>query len=129
MSPIDTIHAQFSANGVDFAEALEHHYRRGFVFSTPQYFVMGRPVLKGHKGDAQHIADIRNPAFSWEVYDSWWIHAAAGDTKRMWDVLPWPLGFIGFERFDGEPRFYRTEDLRRLTVPVSELQHEPSHVS
>ena len=51
MSPIDRIAVEYARRGVDFAAALERNYAGGFVFSTPEYFIMGRP----HAGAGGHV--------------------------------------------------------------------------
>lgn len=100
MSPIDRCHAAFTAHGVDFAAALERNYREGFVFSTPDYFVMGRPHERGNM---------------------WFVEGMSGDCAKVWDILPWPLGHIAFYRFDKELHIVPSEALRRLSTPTHEM--------
>lgn len=111
MSPIEQIKAQFEKHSLCFEAYLNCHLHAGFVFSTPSFFAMGRPVDR-------HATPrlIRNPGHSFAPDDcnAWWVHGMAGDTHKVWDILPWPLGFIGWERFDEDLRFYPTESLRRL---------------
>jgi hypothetical protein len=98
MSPIDRAALSFVKHGVDFAAALERNYQDGFVFSTPDYFIMGREVAEG-----------------------WFIEGMAGDFTRAWSILPYELPKIGFERFDNNLRFYPIETLRRMTNPWHEM--------
>ena len=100
MSPIDRCHAAFAGHGVDFGEALERNYRDGFVFSTPSFFIMGRPH---------------------ERPNTWFIEGMAGDCAKAWSILPWPMGWVAFHRFDSELHLHRMEDIRRLTVPTNEI--------
>ena len=104
MTCIDTCHALFAKHGLDFAAHLESHYRHGFVFSTPSYFVMGRPIMGNPMAPG----------------GAWFISAMAGSASEAWSILPWPLPWIGFERFDNRPRFHRMEHLRRSTAPIHE---------
>lgn len=120
MSPIDKCALEFVKHGVDFAAILELHYKHGYVFSTPDFFVMGRPVNSEWTPDL-----ICDPAALWdESYrptlepDAWWLHGAAGKMEHIWGCLPYPLRWIGFERFDGECRFYAIDTVRRLTIPT-----------
>lgn len=88
------------------------HYLHGFVFSTPTYFIMGRPVDK----DAPP-ALIVNPAHSFDrrVVSCWHVYLASGDLAAAWPVLPWPMPWVSFERRN-ELRFYPMERIRRLSL-------------
>ena len=112
MSPIDTIHSKYSILGIDFAAMLESHYQHGFVFSTPEFFIMGRPV---DREEAYNL--IREPSYTFPPNrcDAWWIYAMAGKVEKAWSILPYSLPYIGFERFDENPRFYPTTTLMRLS--------------
>ena len=100
MTPLDRIAVEYAQKGHDFAEALERNYREGFVFSTPDFFIMGR-----------------------EREGSWFIEAFAGDMAKAWSILPYELPFISFERFDNSLRFVSLSVLRRLTLPTV-INHE-----
>jgi hypothetical protein len=99
VSPIDRIAVEYARRGLDFAAQLERNYAQGFVFSTPDFFIMGRPHERG---------------------DAWLIEAFAGDHEKAWGILPYELPYIVFERFDNNPRFYPMETLRRMTLPEHE---------
>jgi hypothetical protein len=111
MTPIDQIHQTYLKHGVDFGGMLHFHLEHGFVFSTPEFFVMGRPVVRREMGPKIVVYDRER------IADAWWIHAFAGDLTRVWEVLPYRLGYVGFERFDNSSRFYPLEQVRRLSVP------------
>lgn len=94
-----------------FEEDLEAHYINGFVFSRPDFFIMGRPIVKA--ADPVLIVDpwMRFPsAFA----DCWHVYLFAGNLARVWDILPWPLPWVAFER-KNELRFYSQEAIRRLS--------------
>lgn len=95
-----------------FDEDLATHLRAGFVFSTPDYFIMGRAVWS--KAPAHLILDPRNP-FVREVCDCWMIYLAAGDMTKAWEIMPWPLPLFSFERRN-ELRFYKAADMKRLSL-------------
>ena len=118
MSPYEQIAAQYAAHPQErsFEWYCEWHMRHGFLFSTPHFFIMGR---------AQNLAIMREigpvlPLYGLSpllVLDTWYVHAMAGDMTRAWDILPWPLPWLAWERvLDGqrELRFYSTEEVRRL---------------
>lgn len=94
-----------------FDFVLAEHLEHGYVFSTPELFLMARPV----KHDATY-EEITNPASNMAgVADAWLVYAAAGniwgflrDTFPAFDRYP----FIGFER-DNKLRFYQREQLLR----------------
>ena len=121
MSPIDKCALEFVKHGVDFAAILELHYKHGYVFSTPEFFVMGRAVCSdGHVPCIQDatLNDWRYADGRPRTPDAWWLHGAAGNMERVWSCLPYTLPFIGFERFDAECRFYAIDTVRRLTIPT-----------
>lgn len=78
-----------------FREDLEAHLLNGYVFSTPELFVMGRPVDSSASyklvTDPWHI-------FPAETCDAWLCYLAAGDLHKMPAVIPYQLSKIGFER-------------------------------
>lgn len=110
MIHIDTCHALFAKHGLDFTKRLEANYRDGFVFSTPTYFIMGRPILDDPRA----------------LGGAWFCEAASGDTSAMWTILPYPLPWIGWERFDSRLRFHRTSEIRRLTLATVENETQSS---
>lgn len=97
-----------------FEEDLEAHLLHGWVISTPDMFIMGRPVLKTAPA---HILDPWWP-FGDEA-DCWHVWLAAGDLRAMWAHLPFPLPWISFER-DNALRFYKFESLRKKIVSPTE---------
>jgi hypothetical protein len=100
VSPLEQIERKYAEKGVDFYEPLARNMARGFVYSTPSFFVMGCP-------DG----------------DSWFLEAFAGDMAAVWAIMPYALPYVSFERFDGERRRYRLDVLQRLTLRSSE-RHE-----
>lgn len=88
-----------------FIEDLDAHLVNGYVYSTPDFFAMGRPVcsLWPHK-------DIINPwiTFPRESWDCWFVYLVAGDMLKAWSSFPFPLPKIGFEKRN-RIRYYRFE--------------------
>lgn len=107
----------YANHGLDFGLYVTMHLNDGFVFSTPEFFVMGRPVRRD--ADPQLI---RNPAFTWkrDSADAWWIHGMAGDMSKVIAFMPWPLKWVGFERFDCICRFYDLHRLAERTMKLGE---------
>src|SRR6188768_2238508 len=81
-----------------FEYYLNWHLENGFVFCTPEFFVMGRPI-KTYPDEAHTIHGIDNFAI-WdrEEHNCWYVHAMSGDISKAWSVLPYPLGFVAFDR-------------------------------
>jgi len=97
-----------------FEEDLALHLEFGFVFSTPAFFIMGRPVRK----DAPHGL-ILDPTYTFACRerDCWHVYCAAGDLGAAWSILPWSLPWLSFER-KNELHFQRADRIRRLSVPA-----------
>lgn len=97
-----------------FEADLALHLEFGFVFSTPKFFIIGRPV----KRDAPHGL-ILDPSFSFvrRECDCWHIHLAAGDLEAAWSILPWPLPWLAFERRN-DLRFIPADRIHRLCAPA-----------
>lgn len=91
------------------------HKARGFVFATPEFYVMGRPVRK--YAPLEQILDIEHN-FAFPSCDTWYIFQMTGDVAKAWAVLPWSLPWVCFVR-DNDPtselRFYETHRLMRLS--------------
>ena len=102
-------------------DGVAWHFNHGFVFSTPRYFMMGRPVVSSASPaeilDYSHKFDdvLLNPSrLGGAGLDAWFVACAAGNLSDAWSILPWKLPLIGFDR-KGEIRFYELERVRRLT--------------
>lgn len=93
----------------------EMHMARGFLFSTPAFYVMGRPVRK--YAPIEQILDVGH-MFDFEQCDTWFVFLMAGDIRQAWKVLPWELPFIAWVRDNdplGELQFHETRRLMRLS--------------
>lgn len=77
-----------------FEEDLELHYLNGYVVSTPEIFIMARPVWS--KAPEKEIIDS---SVYWEIgYDCWHIWLMSGDIKKCWDYNPLNLTLVSFQR-------------------------------
>lgn len=120
-TPYEAIMAQYHARPEEkpFEWYVDWHLRNGFVFGTPNFFVMGFPchqtalVVAGAAGPHRmHLADARG--------DCWYISAMAGNMHAAWSVLPWPTPWMAWDRDLGgekELRFHATERIRSLSGP------------
>jgi hypothetical protein len=96
-----------------FTDDIESHLmsEAGYVFSTPDFFIMGRAVVRGAPVDAIVDPEVIFPA---HLCDCWHVYLAAGNLAKAWDILPWRLPYLSFER-GNELRVYPIETVRRLT--------------
>ena len=87
-----------------FEEELRAHLRWGCVLSTPQAFLMGRPIVK----DAEHILQA-DPwhRFPPEEVDCWIVWLFAGDLAKVMSMVPYRLPWLAWARRDGPLRFFR----------------------
>jgi hypothetical protein len=94
-----------------FREDLEAHLLNGFVFSRPDFFIMGRPVIK-----AASYEEITDPTFRFPSAncDTWHIHLMSGNMVKAWAIMPWELPWFAWER-KNELRFYSVSAIRRLS--------------
>ena len=118
-SPFAKIEAQYAAHPREepFVNYLLHYHRHGFVFSRPDFFAMGRPVIRAA---LPHLILDPKVQFKSEECDCWYVMAAAGNMARMWRIMPWPLEWFSWTRLHdplAELTFVRTETLIRLCPP------------
>jgi hypothetical protein len=105
-----------------FEEDLVLHLQHGFVFSTPDFFIMGRAVVR--TAAPEWILDPANP-FAREDCDTWLVYLAAGDLGKAWSILPWPLPWLAFER-NNDLRFYELARIRRLSTTPDHEESPPT---
>jgi hypothetical protein len=90
------------------------HFEHGFVFSGPDYFLMGRPV-----NSASPVAYVLNPEVNWprEECDCWhvWL-SICPNIETLRRLMPWPLPLVSFER-GGQVRFVETDRLTAFANP------------
>lgn len=127
MSPYEQLAAVYAAHPQEesFENYVAWYAKIGFVFATPDFFAMGRPVIRAAREES-----IKDPThlFATEDCDCWFIHGAAGNLPKMWRILPWPLEWMCWERVVDpllELRFVRVETLKRLCPPDLQLTSRP----
>ena len=94
--------------GNDLEEMILHYSTEGVVYSDDQLFVMAimhnKDLLKGKKSEK----DLYN-------LDCWYVHYAAGNLDRLFEICPCELEWVAFERGDFKPlKFYKLDRIRRL---------------
>jgi hypothetical protein len=79
--------------GADFREEMEAFLLNGFVFSTPEAFLMGRPVPKGFE-----LLDIWHEFPAGAELNAWLVWSGVGNAGRLLSMMPFTLPFVGWVR-------------------------------
>lgn len=118
MTPYERIAQRYQMypQAQSFEWYVEHHLKNGFVFSRPDFFVMGRPVCRYAPASL-----ITEPTYLFDPdqCDCWYVFAMAGDLTHVWDILPWELEYVAWERIlDScrELRFYKSDRIQNLCM-------------
>lgn len=111
MSPYLQLVAKYAKHPQEhpFGWYISYYLENGYVFNTPDFFIMGAPILRPPLLDR----------------DTWLIHSMSGSMEKAWSVLPYELPYFAFERFDQDLRFYPVSEIRRFTAP--DRHTEPAH--
>lgn len=118
MNPYERAEALYAGDPPGtWEDLLLEHLARGFVFSTPDFFVMGRPVM--HHAPKEFVVDPYYH-FPVEQCDCWHFHCFAGSMAKVWAIEPWPMPWISFER-KNELAFCTRARLKRLILPQGQV--------
>lgn len=121
MSPYERMAQKYADNPQEhtFDWYCDWHKRHAYLFSTPEYFIMGRPLSKT-------MIEVSGPLLiEWGDMpgaNCYYVHAAAGDLSKAWSILPRELPYLAFERLrDGklELQILPLSRIRRLTEITS----------
>jgi len=93
-----------------FVLDLELHLRHGFVFSRPDFFIMGRAVIRD--ADPALIVDPEH-SFEADRCDCWHIYLFAGAMGPAFSIMPWVLPWVSMER-KNELRFLALSSIQRF---------------
>ena len=90
-----------------FEELIHHYSTEGVVYSDDRLFVMAilhnKDFLMGKKSEK----DI-------DKLDCWYVHYAAGDLGRLFEIAPYEMEWAVFERENQILKCYNLDRLRRL---------------
>lgn len=113
MTPVEKAAAVYESEpcAYSFKQDLEFYLLNGFVFSRPDFFIMGRPVVSTAPVDMI----TGHHRFSSASCDCWHMALAGGNLSRMWPMLPWELPLVCFQR-GNELRFAKLSSMRRLST-------------
>jgi hypothetical protein len=86
-------HAAHGGGEMSFGEVVEAHAQGGYVFITPEFFLLGRRVARDW--------DEARRCDPWQVDpagDCWHVWLAAGDWRGWERFLPYRLPWVSFHR-------------------------------
>lgn len=106
-----------------FGQYVEQYMNNGYVFSTPDVFLVARPVMRD--ADAELIADPLYPFLEHEI-DAWFVAIAAGDPRLFWTFCPFELDYVGYQRTAAESiRWLNANTHRRIIMGSSKKPKDP----
>jgi hypothetical protein len=106
------IHEKYRMVGLPFEEKLGEHLKHGYVYNSPECFIMGRPV--DSKADSDDILDYSK---EFSEPDCWYVCLAVGIKKLndLINLMPYDLPLVGWQRMSGDIRYYNTKRLKKFT--------------
>ena len=92
--------------GIDMNRDIAAYCANGYVFITPDSFLLGKAV--NSKSDV-------HPQDQWNVEDpdAWYVNMAVGDVKKFISKIPYPLPLVGWMR-ETKNQPMRWYDLRKI---------------
>jgi len=112
MSPYERAAEMYTEEGMAaFVALVDFHLCHGFVYSAPEYFVMGRPVVM--EAEADLICEPTH-LFPEHLCNCWYIHAMAGKLEKVWDILPRQYPWIAWQRLHDPQKGLRIYPLPRM---------------
>lgn len=97
-----------------FGQYVECYLNNGYVVSTPEMFICGRPVPR-----EAHPEDILNPLLPFPAEDcnAWFIAIMAGNPRLCWTYYPLDMEYVGYQRAALEPiRWFNMNKYRRIIM-------------
>ena len=108
--------------GSEFEELLTHYSTNGVVYSDNRVFVMAmmhnKDFLMGKKSEKEL-----------DKLDCWYIHYAAGDIKRLFEIAPYEMKWALFERNNDKLKCYNLDRIRRLINGQQEKENTSTTTS
>lgn len=129
MIPADSIKALYTAESPrSFDADLHAHLSHGYVYSTPRYLLMARPVCS--RAGVEQINNVHHQFESHE-WDTWYLYAFAlrekeslrGLVKNLLTHMPFYLPLLAWERRGQPLTFYCTINLYQKYAKLHLLQN------
>ena len=94
MTPLEIARATHEGYGVEpFHVALAAHFAHGVVISTPEVFMLMRPV-----NTAGRREKFDDPGYMFDNPDCWHCYLASGDLSQFGRYIPYFLPYISYVR-------------------------------
>lgn len=107
-----------SGMALSFREAVEAHAICGYVFATPELFLLGRRVGSDWTDD-----ELCDPWLVAPDGDVWHVFLAAGDLREGLRLLPYRLPWLSYYH-DGKHRLMRLSSFEKRSRLGSIGNHE-----
>lgn len=104
--------------GRSFEEDVLLHVQRGYVWSSPRAFIMGRLVCSAWPWERVWDVTRADALATPEEADAWFLYLAVGDVREFFRVAPVQKDFVCFFR-RGSPRWYRLDAIQRRCTAIS----------
>jgi hypothetical protein len=110
MTPFETAARWHNARSPDvlFTVPLEAHLQTGYVFNTPELFIMARRISTDWPEDC-----ILDPWLTNPEGDAWHVWLYAGEILAIPPLIPYFLPYVTFHR-KGKFKIHRMEHLLRF---------------
>lgn len=77
--------------GIEMNADIAAYMAHGYVFITPNSFLLGKAVDSTSNLHPKDQWDVKNP-------NAWYVHMAVGGVKEFINKIPYPLPFVGWMR-------------------------------
>ena len=92
--------------GKDFESLMDFYLTNGLVYSDNRVFVM---AMMHNKNEL-----LKKSKIGLDKLDCWYVHYAAGDLYRLFEIAPYEMEWAIFEREDKPLKCYNIKRMRRL---------------
>ena len=87
-----------------FAEDVALYEAAGYVWDTPEVFLMARPVWKDAPDEVIKCSHVR---FHDSCVNAWFLFAFVGDLRATITIAPYQLAWVGWSRRMSPIRWHR----------------------
>ena len=94
--------------GKHLEELILHYSTNGLMYSDNQVFLLMQLHNKNLLENENSLKDV-------DKLDCWYVHYATGNLNRLFEICPYDVEWVAFERGDEPLRFYKLDRIRRLS--------------
>lgn len=90
--------------GSNYFEIINYYGEHGYIYSDNQLLLLAMP---------HNIENLINEK-QLDTCNCWYVHYASGNLKRAFEIMPYELEWVAFERGDDKPiKKYNLKKLRK----------------